>query len=82
MSALEEARMLAIQLPDDIERRLDALAKATGRRKVSYLQEAIVEYLGDLEDFHLAEQRLADIQAGRAGTVSLAEGERDLGLED
>jgi RHH-type transcriptional regulator, rel operon repressor / antitoxin RelB len=72
--------MLAIQLPDDIEQRLEALAKATGRRKESYLQEAIIEYLGDLEDFYLAEQRLADIRAGRAGTVPMAEVERDLGL--
>ena len=39
--------MLAIELPDDIEQRLDALAKATGRSKESYLQEAIVEYIGD-----------------------------------
>jgi RHH-type rel operon transcriptional repressor/antitoxin RelB len=72
--------MLAIHLSDDIEQRLDALAKATGRSKESYLQEAIVEYLDDLEDFYLAEQRLADIHAGRAGTVSLAEVEHDLGL--
>ena len=72
--------MLAIELPDDIEQRLDALAKATGRSKESYLQEAIVEYLGDLEDFYLAEQRLADIRAVRASTVTLVEVERDLGL--
>ena len=74
--------MVAIDLPDEIEQRLDALAKATGRTKESYLQEAIVEYLGDLEDFHLAEQRLADIRAGSAGTVTLSEVERDLGLAD
>lgn len=72
--------MVAIQFPDDIEQRLDARAKATGRSKESYLQAAIVEYLGDLEDFYLAERRLADVQAGRTGTVSLAEVERDLGL--
>jgi RHH-type rel operon transcriptional repressor/antitoxin RelB len=72
--------MLAIELPEDVEQRLDALAKATGRSKESYLQEAIVEYLGDLEDFYLAEQRLADIRAGSAGTVSLADVGRDLGL--
>jgi RHH-type transcriptional regulator, rel operon repressor / antitoxin RelB len=74
--------MLAIELPDDIAQRLEALAKATGRSKESYLREAIVEYLDDLEDLYLAEQRLADIQAGRAGTVSLAEVERDLGMAD
>jgi RHH-type rel operon transcriptional repressor/antitoxin RelB len=72
--------MLAIELPDDVEQRLDALAKATGRSKESYLQEAIVEYIGDLEDFYLAEQRLADIRAGHAGTISLADVGRDLGL--
>jgi len=74
--------MLAIELPDDIERRLDALAKATGRSKESYLQEAIVEYLADLEDLYLAERRLDDIRSGRARTVTLAEVERDLGLAD
>ena len=72
--------MPSIQLPDDIEQRLDALAKATGRSKESYLQDAIVEYPGNLEDFHRAERRLADIQACRTATVSLAEVERDLGL--
>jgi len=72
--------MLAIDLPADIEQRLEALAKSTGRTKESYLQEAIVEYLGDLEDYYLAEQRLADIHAGRSGTVNLADVEQDLGL--
>ncbi len=74
--------MLAFQLPDDIEQRLDALAKATGRSKESHVQEAVVEYIGDLEDLYVAEQRLADIRAGRAGTVGLAEVGRDLGLAD
>ena len=46
----------------------------------SYLQEAIVEYIGDLEDFYLAEQRMAAIRAGHAGTISLADVGRDLGL--
>jgi len=68
--------MLAIELPDDIERRLDALAKATGRSKESYLQEAIVEYLADLEDLYLAELRLDEIHTGNA------EVERDLGMAD
>jgi len=51
--------MLALRLPEDIESRLDKLAKATGRTKSFYIREAILEHLADLEDFYLAEKRLA-----------------------
>ncbi|MFP3427199.1 TraY domain-containing protein, partial [Pseudoalteromonas sp. SIMBA_162] len=36
--------MLAIRLPNDIEERLEALAKATGRTKTYYAREAILEH--------------------------------------
>ena len=78
----QEVPMLAIQLPDDIEQRLDALVLATGRSKEATLVEAIAEYLDDLEDLAVAERRLADIRAGRAGTTSLADLGRELGLAD
>ena len=74
--------MLAIRLPADIENRLDALAKATGRTKTFYAREAILEYLDDLEDLYLAEQRLADIRAGRSQTVPLEDVLRQHGLAD
>lgn len=74
--------MLAIRLPAEVESRLDALAKATGRTKTFYAREAILAYLDDLEDVYLAEQRLADIRAGRSRLHSLDEVERDLGLAD
>ncbi len=74
--------MLAIRLPTDIEQRLDALAKATGRSKSFYVREALLEHLDDLEDVYLAERRLEDIRTGRARTYSLEEVERELGLED
>lgn len=74
--------MLAIRLPEDIENRLEALAQATGRTKTYYAREAIVEYLGDLEDLYLAEQRLIDLRAGRSRTYTLDEVERELGLAD
>lgn len=51
--------MLALRLPKDIEDRLDALAKKTGRTKSFYAREAILEHLDDLEDQFYAEQRLA-----------------------
>ncbi len=51
--------MLAVRLPETIEDRLTALAKATGRTKTFYVREAILEHLDDLEDLYLAESRLA-----------------------
>jgi RHH-type rel operon transcriptional repressor/antitoxin RelB len=63
--------MLAIRLPDTIEKRLDRLAKCTGRTKTYYAREAIVQYLDELEDIYLAERRLEAIRAGRSRTVPL-----------
>jgi RHH-type transcriptional regulator, rel operon repressor / antitoxin RelB len=74
--------MLAIRLPVDIENRLEALAKATGRSKTFYAREAILEHLDDLEDVYLAEQRLIDIRAGKTQTIPLEEMMKRYGLED
>ena len=74
--------MLAVRLPEDMDARLTALAKSTGRTKSYYVREALAEQMADLEDYYLAEQRLADIKAGRSKTYSLEEVERELGLAD
>lgn len=74
--------MLAIRLPAEIERRLEDLAKITGRTKTFYAREAILEHLADLEDAYIAEQRLTDLRAGRSKTHTLEEVERSLGLAD
>lgn len=50
--------MLAIRLPDEVEKRLDALAKKTGRTKTFYVREAIMEHLEELEDIYLSLDRL------------------------
>jgi RHH-type rel operon transcriptional repressor/antitoxin RelB len=63
--------MLAIRLPDNIEKRLGRLAQRTGRTKTYYAREAILQYLDDLEDIYLAEKRLAEIRAGRVRTIRL-----------
>jgi RHH-type rel operon transcriptional repressor/antitoxin RelB len=44
--------------------------------------EAILEHLDDFEDVYLAEQRLADIRAGRTTTVPLEDVMKRHGLED
>ena len=74
--------MLAIRLPAAIERRLDRLAKRTGRTKTYYAREAILQHLDDLEDVYLAEKRLADIRSGRTKTIPLEQVVRRYGLED
>jgi len=66
--------MLALRLPADIEKRLEALAKRTGRTKTFYAREAILRHLEDLEDFHLVRRRLE--RGGKR--VTLDELEREL----
>jgi RHH-type rel operon transcriptional repressor/antitoxin RelB len=73
--------MLAIRLPADIESRLEALAKATGRTKTFYAREAILEYLDDLEDIFLAEKRIEDIRSGKSENVPLGEVMKRYGME-
>jgi len=50
--------MLALRLPPAIEKRLERLAKKTGRTKSFYAREAILRHVEDLEDVHLAQRRL------------------------
>jgi RHH-type transcriptional regulator, rel operon repressor / antitoxin RelB len=54
-----EAFHASLRLPPEIERRLDALAKKTGRSKSYYAREAILRQLEDIEDYYLARRRLA-----------------------
>ena len=63
--------MLAIRLPETIEKRLDRLAKRTGRTKTYYAREAILQHLDDLEDIYLAEKALQSIRSGRTRTIPL-----------
>lgn len=77
-----ERIMLAIRLPAEIEKRLTALAKATGRTKTFHAQKAILENLGDMENLYLAEQRLIDLRAGHSETVQLEEVMERYGMAD
>lgn len=68
--------MLAIRLPDPIEKRLSLLAAESGRTKTALAREAILEYMDDLEDFYLAEARARQNRKA----IPMAEVERALGL--
>ncbi len=74
--------MLAIRLPEEIESRLEALAKATGRTKTFYAREAIIEHLADLEDLYMAEQVVRRIRSGEEKTSTLDDVGARLGLAD
>ena len=73
--------MLTVRLPDDIEDRLNTLAKTTNRPKSFYVREALERSLEDIEDIYLAEKRLEDIRAGKSKTVPLEEILKRYGLE-
>ncbi len=70
--------MLALRLPPDIEKRLAALAKRTGRTKSFYAREAILTHLDDIEDAYLAQKALEE----GGPTVSLEELRREFDLEE
>ena len=70
--------MPTIRLPESIEMRLNTLAKTTGRTKTDLAREAILEFVGDLEDFYLAEAR----RRKNRKTIPLAVIERQLSAKD
>jgi len=72
--------MLAIRLPAEIEKRLDKLSKKTGRTKSYYVRQAILEYLEDLEDYYLAEDRLKSFSEDK--TIPLEEIMKRYGVEN
>ncbi len=70
--------MLAIRLDEALEKRLAALAEKTGRTKTFYARKAIEAHLEEMEDYFLAEERMADFR--RDDAVSLNDIKADLGL--
>ncbi|MDA8016252.1 MAG: TraY domain-containing protein [Thermoanaerobaculia bacterium] len=50
--------MLSVRLDTETERRLEDLARATGRTKSYYAREAILAHLDEMEDRHIAIERL------------------------
>jgi RHH-type transcriptional regulator, rel operon repressor / antitoxin RelB len=72
--------MLTIELPEEIEHKLNVLAKQFGKTQTDCIQEALIEYLNDLEDYMIAEQRVKNLDESK--TVSLEEMMRRYGMEN
>lgn len=71
--------MLAVRLDPDLESRLSAVAKRTGRTKSFYARQAIIEKIEELEDIALLEEALRDPDAGQR--ISHEQMMRELGLD-
>ena len=66
--------MLSVRLPEEVEARLERLAKETGRTKSYYARAAILEKrIEDMEEMHLAEHVLDRIRKGEEKVVSADE---------
>ena len=50
--------MLAVRIPDEMETRLEGLAKLTGRPKSFYVRRLLQAHLDDIEDTYTALYRL------------------------
>ncbi|MDD9988267.1 MAG: DUF6290 family protein [Spirochaetaceae bacterium] len=65
--------MLTVRLPEEIEARLQALAKATGRSMSYYVRQAIVEKLEEMADAHLGAAVMERIRSGEERVLSSAD---------
>jgi len=73
--------MLAIRLPASIEKRLEKLARRSGRTKAYYAREAILQHLDDLEDVSMADRVLERIRKGEERTIPLEDVVKRHGVE-
>ncbi len=71
-----ERAMLGIRLEPELEKKLESLAKETGRSKSYYAREAIRQFLEDREDYL---KGIAALER-REPTITLDELERRLGF--
>lgn len=70
--------MLSIQLPVEIDARLERLAEKAGQTKSDYAREAILKKIEQTEDLRLAEQVLERIYKRDERVVRSEEMWRDL----
>ena len=74
--------MPAVRIPEDLDNRLNTLARRTGRSKNSFVREALLHQLDDIEDYYLGMETLERIRNGEERVYSAAEARRELGLND
>lgn len=66
---------ITIRLGEAVEKRLDKLARITGRTKTYYIRQALEEKLDDMEDLYIAENRLEKPESKRWSLEQLERGD-------
>lgn len=74
--------VLSLRVTSETKARLDRLSRATNRPASVYVREALEAHLDKLEYEYMILQRVSEVRAGKAETVSLEEMDRRLGLAD
>ena len=74
------SHMINFRADDDLNARLERLAKLTGRSKTFYVREAVTAHIDDLEDIYLADQVMERLENNVETLHSLEDVERELGL--
>jgi len=69
--------MISIRLPEEMETRINNLAKSTQRSKSFFVKEALSNYLDDMEDYYDVLKRTTD---ENRNLISLEELENALGV--
>jgi predicted DNA-binding protein len=69
---------VTIEIPEDIEARLQSEARASGVPFPQLLRDVLIEHLKDTEDRQIAEQRLKNPQT----PISSSQMRRNLGLDN
>jgi RHH-type rel operon transcriptional repressor/antitoxin RelB len=72
----------SIRLDDELDARLERIARLTGRSKSFYVKQALEEQIQDLEDLYLARKVAKRVTDGRERLIPLDELERELGVAD
>jgi RHH-type rel operon transcriptional repressor/antitoxin RelB len=65
-----------VRIDDELDSRLDALAKRTGRTKSFYAVEAIKEFLENHEDYFLAKDSLAEFRGSGEAAIDMEDVDR------
>lgn len=71
-----------IRLSPETEKRLELLARKTGRSKSFYIREMIESKIDEIENYYLAADTLERVRGGKEKVHSLAAVREQLGLED